>query len=341
MVRWPPGRKYTQIPLQTLRFDPTRKEQYSNQIISLSHLHRFLQNTGAVAGVFAVIGIIAASILLCMLYFIRRIYRKRRQSRWHMTLQSMRHDHESDYKAPFYDQNMHSPSNDPVDSSRKARYGTPPSDLPRAFSGIKITTESRRWLPETEGSYSDDYRRNSTAAHSHRTSTPQTNDLGIDNITPQSSPSIYPTTLPPMDSEVDTAIETLVEQPARWTEPEVLEEIRVEQPAERNGPKPQTRLVARSRPRTADSVLEKPQPAYAASDRPRTADSAPPRPPKSALRSRSHSFRTDGAGENSSNSTSTSSGSPLDPMSHQALYAILKRQTLLDVRHLSVLLLRS
>ncbi len=249
-----------------------------------------------------------------------------------MTLQSMRHDNESDYKAPFYDQNMHSPSNDPGFSeggAGRAHHGTPPSYLPRVFSGIKITTESRHWLPETEGS-----------SPSLRTSTPQTNALGIDNITPQSTPSIYPTTLPPMDSEVETAVETPVEQPTKWTEPEVLEEIRVAQPAERNGAKPQITLVARARPRTADSVIVehnvKPQAAFAASDRPRTADSAPPRPPKSVLRSRSHSLRTDGPGENSSSPTSTSSGLPLDPMSHQALHTILKRPTLLDVCQLSV-----
>ena len=290
------------------------------------------------AGVFAVVGIIAACILLSMLYFIRRMHRTRRQARWHMTLQSMRHDHESDYKAPFYDQNMRSPSNDPgfsADSARKAHDGTPPSYLPRVFSGIKITTESRRWLPETEGSYNDDYRQNSVAAQSYRTFTPETNALGTDNISPQSTPSIYPTTLPPMDSEVETAVETPVEQPAKWTEPEVLEEIRVAQPTDRNGAKPQITVVARARPRTADSVPvehnARPQAPFAASDRPRTADSAPPRPPKSVLRSRSHSLRTDGTGENFSSPTSTGSGSPLDLMSHQALHTVLKRPTLLDV----------
>ena len=204
----------------------------------------------------------------------------------------------------------------PVDSSRMVHHAYP--SHPPGVSGIRVTTGSRQWLPETEGPFSDihAHKRNSIGvAESHPTSPQQTNALGLDDITPQSTPSIYPATLPPIESEIEMVVETPVEQPVKRTEPKMMADTHVEQLAERNEAKPGVAFVA---PDTR---------------RPRTAE-APPRPPKSILRSRSYSLRTDGQRnprENSSSPTSSSSGSPSDYLSYQARHAILKRQTLLDV----------
>lgn len=196
-------------------------------------------------------------------------------------------------------------------------YDASPS-YPPGVSGIRVTTESRKWLPETEGLFSDIHvhKRNSIgAAESHPSSTQQTNTPDLDDISPQSTPSIYPTTLPPIESEIETVVEIPVEQPVKRTEPKMMEDTRVEQLAKRNGAKPEVAFVVRD------------------TRRPRTAE-APPRPPKSILRSRSYSLRTDSRPnprENSSSPTSSSSGSPSDHLSYQARHTMLKQQTLLDV----------
>jgi hypothetical protein len=185
-------------------------------------------------------------------------------------------------------------------------YDTPPS-YPPGVSGI--TAESRKWLHETEGPFSDIHKRDSVGAA-------ESNTLDLDDISPQSTPSIYPTTLPPIESEIETVVETPIEQPVERTELKMMADTRVEQLTERNEAKPEVAFVARD------------------TRRPRTAE-APPRPPKSILRSRSYSLRTDSRRnprENSSSpSTSSSSGSPSDYLSYQARHTILKRQTLLDV----------
>lgn len=224
----------------------------------------------------------------------------------------MRHNQDPDSKTAFYDQDsglvVHAASyspDSPVDSSRMVQhaYDTPPSYPPGVS---EINTGSRKWLPETEGPFSDIHKRNSVGAA-------ESNTPDLDDISPQSTPSIYPTTLPPIESEIETVVETPIEQPVK---PKMMDDTRVEQLAERNEAKPEVTFVARD------------------TRRPRTAE-APPRPPKSILRSRSYSLRTDSRRnprENSSSPiTSSSSGSPSDSLSYQARHTILKRQTLLDV----------
>ncbi|KAF8640709.1 hypothetical protein AX17_000363 [Amanita inopinata Kibby_2008] len=79
--------------------------------LSATSSRSFLQNTGAVAGVFVVVGIVAASFLLCLLYFIRRSRRTKRQSKWLATLQNPRYEevHHED-KNPFDDLDIPSSS---------------------------------------------------------------------------------------------------------------------------------------------------------------------------------------------------------------------------------------
>ncbi|KAM6498086.1 hypothetical protein JOM56_006034 [Amanita muscaria] len=56
---------------------------YANPTSDSSSQHQtFFQNTGAVAGVFAVLGIVVALVILCAVYLIRRSRRKRRHSGW-------------------------------------------------------------------------------------------------------------------------------------------------------------------------------------------------------------------------------------------------------------------
>ena len=211
---------------------------------------------------------------------------------------------------------MHSTPYGPSSPAGSSRMVYHPYDTPPlGASGITVTAESRQWLPETEGPFSDihAHKGNSIGTAEMHPLRQQMNALGIVNTSVQSTPSIYPTTLPPIESEVESVVGTPVEQLVERTEPMVMEEVRVEPPANPNEAKPQVAFLARERPQTAD---------------------APPRPPKSALRSRSYSLRANdqqNPWENRSNPTSSSSGSPSDHSSYQALHAILKQQTLLDV----------
>ncbi|KAK2461937.1 hypothetical protein APHAL10511_006400 [Amanita phalloides] len=213
----------------------------------------FLHDTGAMAGIFALVGVIAAFFLLGMLYLIRRLYRRRRDNML-TRLQSSAPEHEPDYRNPFNDNGtepvMHSLSYDitvGVSGSARPAHNASPS-YKMAFFDV----------------------------HGHATSTDQlnsvqqmqTNTSGTDlaQITPQSTPSIYPATLPLNDESDNEAV--IDRQPTEQSKihTEVSDAL-TERTTERNtviDP-----VVLRERSRTADATPP------------------PPRPPRSVLRTQS------------------------------------------------------
>ncbi|KAF8632557.1 hypothetical protein AX15_001767 [Amanita polypyramis BW_CC] len=245
---------------------------------------RFLQDTGAVAGVFAVVGVIAACLLLCTLYFIRRFRRTRRQCRWLQTLQSHHNDRDRDAKVPFGDHDsgpiVHSASLESISvvDNRMVHpaYDVAPTRVLKEPLGIRAGQKSQPWPTGREGLFNDmhTYKQSTTIDHLKPWSQATAHDIENTEITPGSTPSIYPASLPPVTQDGDENI--------------------IEPPAERNGVR--DHVTVRERPRTAE---------------------APPRPPRSALRNLSR--------------PSTAPSSP-DQAAQKDIYAILQRQTLLDVR---------
>ena len=200
------------------------------------------------AGVFVVVGIISACLLLCMLYFIRRFYRTRRQNKWLQTLQSLHNNRDPSAKMPFDDHSSSAvvrsvslESTSAIGNSRMVHptHDTVPVYLRGESLGMGTGQNPRPWSAKPESPFGDihAYRQIPTAFDHLRKPLPQENT----EITPQSTPSIYSVTLPPIEGGDEKA---------------------AEQPTERNEVK--IPVTVEERPRTAE---------------------APPRPPRSALRS--------------------------------------------------------
>ncbi|PFH54448.1 hypothetical protein AMATHDRAFT_44326 [Amanita thiersii Skay4041] len=271
--------------------------------------HPFLENTGAVAGVFAVVGIIAASMILCVAYYIRRIRRTRRQSRWLATLQALRNE-EPDRIRLNHDDPDNFPQMRSIAGGSTVGHETSLSHVSPVYDGISSYRPRETHFGGTgvpgldlgrrfvdEGPFSD--------YHAY-----QPDPIGIvplpveyqgaghilKPVSPtsiaESSPSIYPASLPPIDDgDEETTGQRIQENTDSHRDLE--------------NQKPETYIVE-----------------------------APPRPPRSRLRTLTSKdlYITPPPSSGSSSDASPISGLGPDYSPVKGPRAILARRTLLDVR---------
>ncbi|KAF8640707.1 hypothetical protein AX17_000363 [Amanita inopinata Kibby_2008] len=274
--------------------------------LSATSSRSFLQNTGAVAGVFVVVGIVAASFLLCLLYFIRRSRRTKRQSKWLATLQNPRYEevHHED-KNPFDDLDIPS-SSPPVrpltsDSNATLHRNIYPAhnavrnyqtkELDATDAGVTRGSAPPGWAAGKRGLFNDgrNYQPHPMEfAFLNPELEAKVQDSGKPALTADSSPSIYAATLPRAEDEPEETLEG----------------------NERNGQNERDRRTSQS-----TYVTE-----------------APPRPPKSHLRSLTSRGELAYYTPDSSTGPASPSGSTSDHSPTKGTHSIYARRTLLDVR---------
>ncbi|KAF8642350.1 hypothetical protein AX16_009619 [Volvariella volvacea WC 439] len=117
----------------------------------------FLQNSGAVAGLFTVIGIIAASLFMCVIWFIRRRRRIRREQRWLSGVQPLpdpddHDDRDNPFSDPHTQPNM-TQREQPVTYTQQTQYdrsgNANSGHLHEVFEQFGLERSNERILPTT------------------------------------------------------------------------------------------------------------------------------------------------------------------------------------------------
>jgi len=250
---------------------------YANPTSSASQHGSLLQNAGAVAGIFAALGIVAALALLCGVYFIRRTRRNGRRSRWLDSVSSSRRGSaatptDAVGASPFM-RSLSSAATSEVSRSRRMSdvHESAPHFLPRIPAPTDYEVDSRQFSEARTNRFSTLL---NTASLPHMQRVPFKRSEDPPGST-QSSPSIYPASLPHVDSGEESA-STIAQslKPYKFQRMPSAP-LEVEQPVDAS-PRPRSTFVSRNVSQRASFVGLPMQ-------RPHSAG-APPIPPKSALR---------------------------------------------------------
>jgi len=303
---------------------------YANPTAGSGSQHTTLfQNAGAVAGIFAALGIVAALALLCGVYLIRRTRRNSRQSRWLDSIVSSSR-RGSSAATPIdasgdssFMRSMSSAATSEVSRSRRMSdvHESAPYFLPR----IPISTEY-----EVDPRQFSEARTNRFNIRLNTASLPPVQQMPSKRSedppgSAHSSPSIYPVNLPHVDSGEESA-STIVQPPKPYNFQRMPSAPPgVEQPVDAP-PRPRSTFAnrdVRQRASLYGPLMQRPHSA-----------GAPPIPPKSALRplllqSGNHSPENLSSPSTPSVSTTTTAGSNALFLGSQPT---LGRRTILNVR---------
>lgn len=206
--------------------------------------HRFLGNHGAMAGVFVVVGIVVAAIGLCFTFFFRRHVRRNRRRRW---LEGM---HQQDAST------SHNPFEDPDDTPHMRTFADEPvlvdwnDRAPGGSLGARNSMHSSSTQRHSavglvgvgSGMRSTDHQMHSGKlwddTRLHGVSLPFDHNLFHSRASiAQSSPSIYPASLPPDVDDNNAEVARRTEKPP--------------------SPPPQNPFVAEAPPRPPRSILRR------------------------------------------------------------------------------------